>query len=550
MGCGSSTAGAISPSGDRPGDKLAATIFEGAGDVREKYTFDKVLGKGNFGVVHLVFDKKTGESMACKSISKRKLVTPDDIEDVRREVQILLHLSGHKNVVQLKGTYEDKSYIHLVMEVCEGGELFDRIAEKGHFSEKSAAEVMRTIVSVVNHCHTMNVIHRDLKPENFLLTSKKDGAILKATDFGLSRFFKEGQLLDEIVGSPFYVAPEASRPVLVSHGLLVVCLSAVALEDQQCSWPAFRSHQVLRRQYGKEADIWSCGVILYILLCGWPPFHGENTQQIFKHIMSQPLDQKSDPWPRISDAAKDCVRRMLARDPKKRLTAEQVLSHPWMKVNGVAPDEMIPEVLTRMRQFTQMNKLKKEALKVFARSLPANELVGLKEMFQAIDEDNSGTISVDELREGLRKKGTTLALQEVQRIMDNIDVNGNSRIDYEEFLAATMHITKLNKEDNMIEAFRHFDKDNSGFITKDEIITALREVGEEPDEVEVQTIIKSVDKNGDGTIDYEEFCVMMRNNDAEMLRTATHALKSRMVIAPKMTQSFSAKLREPLYEEV
>ncbi|GFH16267.1 calcium-dependent protein kinase, partial [Haematococcus lacustris] len=409
MGCGSSTAGAISPSGDRPGDKLAATIFEGAGD------------------------------------------------------------------------------------------------EKGHFSEKSAAEVMRTIVSVVNHCHTMNVIHRDLKPENFLLTSKKDGAILKATDFGLSRFFKEGQLLDEIV---------------------------------------------LRRQYGKEADIWSCGVILYILLCGWPPFHGENTQQIFKHIMSQPLDQKSDPWPRISDAAKDCVRRMLARDPKKRLTAEQVLSHPWMKVNGVAPDEMIPEVLTRMRQFTQMNKLKKEALKVFARSLPANELVGLKEMFQAIDEDNSGTISVDELREGLRKKGTTLALQEVQRIMDNIDVNGNSRIDYEEFLAATMHITKLNKEDNMIEAFRHFDKDNSGFITKDEIITALREVGEEPDEVEVQTIIKSVDKNGDGTIDYEEFCVMMRNNDAEMLRTATHALKSRMVIAPKMTQSFSAKLREPLYEEV
>lgn len=125
--------------------------------------------------------------------------------------------------------YEDKSYIHIVMECCAGGELFDRIAEKGFFSEKQAAEVMRTIVSVVHHCHTMNVIHRDLKPENFLLSDKKPDAILKATDFGLSRFFKEGQVLDDIVGSPFYVAPE-----------------------------------VLRRQYGKEADIWSCGVIMWV----------------------------------------------------------------------------------------------------------------------------------------------------------------------------------------------------------------------------------------------------------------------------------------------
>jgi calcium-dependent protein kinase len=121
---------------------------------------------------------------------------------------------------------------------------------------------------------------------------------------------------------------------------------------------------VLKRSYGKEADIWSCGVILYILLCGWPPFHGDNTQMIFRHIMSQPLDLKTMPWPKISNQAKDLVRRMLMRDPKKRLTAEQVLKHPWMVQHGVATDAFIPEVLTRMRTFTQMNKLKKEALKV------------------------------------------------------------------------------------------------------------------------------------------------------------------------------------------
>lgn len=137
--------------------------------MRQNFVFDKVLGKGNFGIVHLVYDKVSSEPFACKSISKRKLVTQDDIDDVKREVQILSHLAGHPNVVQLRGTYEDKGYVHLVMELCEGGELFDRIADKGHFTERQAAEVVRTVVSVVHHCHTMNVIHRDLKPENFLV---------------------------------------------------------------------------------------------------------------------------------------------------------------------------------------------------------------------------------------------------------------------------------------------------------------------------------------------------------------------------------------------
>jgi len=140
-----------------------------AAAVRQNFVFDKVLGKGNFGIVHLVYDKVSSEPFACKSISKRKLVTQDDIDDVKREVQILSHLAGHPNVVQLRGTYEDKGYVHLVMELCEGGELFDRIADKGHFTERQAAEVVRTVVSVVHHCHTMNVIHRDLKPENFLV---------------------------------------------------------------------------------------------------------------------------------------------------------------------------------------------------------------------------------------------------------------------------------------------------------------------------------------------------------------------------------------------
>eukprot|EP00798_Chlamydomonas_sp_ICE-L_P004948 gene4948-34724_t len=483
------TGGATKSKGKTPAD--TSQILPKTGDVRDFYTFDKVLGKGNFGVVHLVYCKTTNQSFACKSISKRKLVTADDVEDVRREIEILQHLGGHPNVVQIIATYEDRSYIHLVMECCPGGELFDRIAEKGHFSERMAAELMRTVVSVVHHCHTMNVIHRDLKPENFLLTEKGPDAVLKATDFGLSRFFKEGQLMNDIVGSPFYVAPE-----------------------------------VLKRQYGKEADIWSCGVILYIMLCGFPPFHGESTQLIFRNIMSSPLDLKANPWPKISDAGKDCVKRMLTRDPKKRLTADQVLQHPWMRENGVAVDEpMVPEVLKRLRNFTGLTTLKKEALKVIARSLPPAELRGVREMFEAIDEDNSGTITVDELREGLRKKGAQLALDEVAKIVDGLDVDGNNTIDYEEFLAATLHMNKLNREETMMEAFKYFDKDGSGHITKEELAEALADIGEV---VDIDVIMDEVDINNDGMIDYEEFCLMMRNNDIDQLKEASHVLKRKV----------------------
>lgn len=164
-------------------------------DVRTNYTIGKELGRGQFGVTHLCTDKQTGEQFACKTIAKRKLVNKEDIEDVRREVQIMHHLTGQPNIVQLKGAYEDKHSVHLVMELCAGGELFDRIIARGHYTERAAASLLRTIVQIVHTCHSMGVIHRDLKPENFLLLSKDEDAPLKATDFGLSVFYKQGRLI-------------------------------------------------------------------------------------------------------------------------------------------------------------------------------------------------------------------------------------------------------------------------------------------------------------------------------------------------------------------
>lgn len=161
-------------------------------DVKATYSMGKELGRGQFGVTHLCTHKTTGKQYACKTIAKRKLVNKEDIEDVRREVQIMHHLTGQPNIVELIGAFEDKQSVHLVMELCAGGELFDRIIAKGHYTERAAASLLRTIVQIVHTCHSMGVIHRDLKPENFLLLSKDENSPLKATDFGLSVFYKQG----------------------------------------------------------------------------------------------------------------------------------------------------------------------------------------------------------------------------------------------------------------------------------------------------------------------------------------------------------------------
>lgn len=161
-------------------------------DVRSTYVFGRELGRGQFGLTYLVTHKETKQQFACKSIATRKLINRDDIEDVRREVQIMYHLTGHRNIVELKGAYEDRHSVNLIMELCAGGELFDRIIAKGHYSERAAANLCRQIVTVVHNCHTMGVMHRDLKPENFLFLSADEASPLKATDFGLSVFFKPG----------------------------------------------------------------------------------------------------------------------------------------------------------------------------------------------------------------------------------------------------------------------------------------------------------------------------------------------------------------------
>ncbi|XP_078150476.1 calcium-dependent protein kinase 24-like isoform X3 [Carex rostrata] len=447
-------------------------------NVRDLYEIGKKLGQGQFGTTYMCTDKSDNAEYACKSIPKRKLICREDYEDVWREIQIMHHLSEHPYVVRIKGAYEDNLCVHLVMELCSGGELFDRIIQKGHYSERAAAQLIKTIVGVVEACHSLGVMHRDLKPENFLFASTAEDTPLKATDFGLSIFYKPGTKFSDLVGSPYYVAPE-----------------------------------VLLKCYGPESDIWSAGVILYILLCGVPPFWEETEAGIFKEILKGKLDFQSDPWPKISESAKDLVCKMLQRDPTTRLKAHEVLSHPWINDDNVAPDRPLgPAVLSRLKQFSAMNKLKKMALRVIAESLSEEEIGGLKEMFKMIDTDNSGTITLDELKDGLRRVGSELMDHEIQALMEAADIDKNGTIEYGEFLAATLHMNKLEREENLLSAFSFFDKDGSGFISIDELAQACRQFG--LDDVHLEDIIRDVDQNNDGEIDYSEFAAMMRKGNS------------------------------------
>ncbi|KMT12334.1 hypothetical protein BVRB_5g102740 [Beta vulgaris subsp. vulgaris] len=476
--------------------------------IEEKYLIDRELGRGEFGVTYLCIDKSNRELLACKSISKRKLRTAVDIDDVRREVAIMKHLPKSSSIVSLKEACEDDNAVHLVMELCEGGELFDRIVARGHYTERAAAGVTRTIVEVVQLCHKHGVIHRDLKPENFLFANKKENSPLKAIDFGLSIFFQQGERFSEIVGSPYYMAPE-----------------------------------VLKRNYGPEIDIWSAGVILYILLCGVPPFWAESEQGVAQAILRGAIDFKRDPWPNISECAKSLVRQMLEPDPKKRLTAKQVLEHSWVQNAKKASNVPLGDVVkSRLKQFAMMNRFKRKALRVIAEFLSAEEVEDIKEMFKKIDTDDDGIVLVEELKAGLLKYGSQLGESEVQLLIEAVDTYGKGTLDYGEFLAVSLHLQRMGNDEHLRKAFSYFDKDGNGYIEPEELQNALMEDGVEDCINVANDIFQEVDTDKDGKISFDEFVAMMKTG-TDWRKASRHYSRGRFNnLSMKLLKDGSLKL--------
>jgi len=383
------------------------------------------------------------------------------------------HLEGVGGVVGVVDTYEDARSVHLIMPLCAGGDLFDRVQKEVPYTERKAATILSGVLTSLARMHQMGVTHRDIKPENFLCTG--DGG-LSFADFGLSAFFKQGMWFSEHLGSPNYMAPEV------------------------CGMKGESGELVTR--YSEKADVWSVGVILYILLSGLPPFWGDQ-KQVYRQIRYEPVDYATEPWPSVSDGAKRLVQRMLERNVRRRPSAEELLADPWL--NGHAPDAELSHVVAdRLGRFARHNRLVKHAMHALCDTLELDEIAGMKNLFEDLDKDGSNTITMEELRGALEKPEYALTKEKLRALMEGADLDGDRTIDWKEFLAATLDRSKMRRADRLAYVFRLYDANGDGHLDRDEVLVAIRGTGG-PRDADLDAIFAEMDADGDGRISYAEF---------------------------------------------
>ncbi|CAI5465125.1 unnamed protein product [Closterium sp. Yama58-4] len=308
-GNGSTNSGCSSPCPSNPGSYLERISAGGKSlkpsdfvlkmpyeDIKARYSLGKKeIGEGRFGSIRTCLERSSGNFYACKTISKKIIETPEEAEDVRREVMFLATLKGHPYIVTLKEALEDKSAIHLIMELCPGGDLFERIKSRAQLTEPEAASILRQLLVALIHSHSLGILHRDVKPENILLCSPASCSSIKLIDFGVATVLPEGAQCNEAAGTPEYMAPE-----------------------------------VYDEKYGFGADVWGAGVSLYVMLSGIPPFWESTNRSLEQAIRNKKLSFKHWKWADVSVEAKELISRMLEKDPSKRITAQEALAHPWI----------------------------------------------------------------------------------------------------------------------------------------------------------------------------------------------------------------------------
>uniref|UniRef100_A0AAR2M4Z5 Protein kinase domain-containing protein n=1 Tax=Pygocentrus nattereri TaxID=42514 RepID=A0AAR2M4Z5_PYGNA len=282
-------------------------------DIKKIFEFKEILGTGAFSEVVLAQERSTGKMFAVKCIPKKALKGKES--SIENEIAVLRKIK-HENIVALEDIYESSDHLYLIMQLVSGGELFDRIVEKGFYTEKDASTLIRQVLDAVNYLHSMGIVHRDLKPENLLYFNPHDGSKIMISDFGLSKMEGTGDVMSTACGTPGYVAPEV----------------------------------LAQKPYSKAVDCWSIGVIAYILLCGYPPFYDENDSKLFEQILKADYEFDAPYWDDISDSAKDFIGSLMEKDPAKRFTCEQALRHPWIAGDTALCKNIHESVSRQMRK--------------------------------------------------------------------------------------------------------------------------------------------------------------------------------------------------------
>lgn len=461
--------------------------------------FDKssVLGMGASCEVCAVKRKTDGQEFAMKIMKRRDQWN----EILFKQEHDLLILLNHRNIVAFGDCYMDKVNFYLCVELCKGGELFDKIKELKKFSEMHAAQMIRTVLYAVDHCHSKNVVHRDLKPENLVFRTEKQRDLV-LIDFGDSRIIKDDEYYEDFVGTAFYLAPECVRK-----------RTGIEL---------------------KKSDVWTIGVITWIMLTGKPPFSGADNKEILRKIIRAEL--KFPKKVRLSDSAKDFLTKMLAKETENRLSTSQALKHPWLK-GRAGTAHLGAELLESLSNYSRSSKLKKVLVRMLGHQLTSFDKKALRLQFDQMDTNGDGMISLQEMADFLHKMGEPKeeAMRTATTIISQIDQDGDKMITRAEWQDARIS-TKF-QDDNLIkEQFKKLDLDGDGFISHSELTNLFKgKLGPKL----INKMIEEVDSDNDGKISYEEFVKAMKKGSLH------NSMSYHRVGSPKVTKAdFPTDLKE------
>ena len=485
----------VQPNTERtPAIAINSDVIISRSEVNPELVYKKVklLGSGGFGEVWLVRNKDLNKEFAMKII-KKTTKKPSEEREIMNEIKILKTLD-HPKIMKIIDFFSTSSEFYLITEYCPLGELFNEIQKVGKFEEGPASFIMNQIFRAVSYCHGMNVIHRDLKPENIMITAREANKCLqvKIIDFGTAKTFEKGQPENRYVGSSYYVAPE-----------------------------------VIQRKYNEKCDLWSCGVILYILLTGRPPFDGDSEAEIIQKVKQGEYDTSSNVFTSLSYEAKDLIKKLLQLDAKKRISAYDALNHKWFqtaryrerdRVNNISP-QMAKKLVDNLKNYHSDNMLRCAVIAYLVHHNTNHEqCIQASKLFNKIDLNGDGKIDKKELLEGMMtywKLPKDKIEKEIDIIFDNIDTDHNGYIEYEEFIRAAIDQDYFLTDNYLKFAFNYFDRDRSGELNLEEILRRFMQNAKNTKdpvvEKEIRSTFNEIDINHDGSISFEEFCKMMRN---------------------------------------
>ncbi len=437
------------------------------------YKIIKKLGAGAFSEVFLIQNRVTGV-LDCSKIIQLSSLNDFEGEDIMNEIKTLADMD-HPNIMKIKGFYKTNNHLYIISEYLAGGELFDRIVEAHNFNEAQASAIIEQILSAVSYLHKRGVIHRDLKPENIVFESTAKDSLVKIIDFGTSRKLKKGEKLKSRLGTAYYIAPE-----------------------------------VLALDYDSKCDIWSCGVILFIFLYGFPPFNGKTDDEIFEKIKKGAF--KFPDSPKVSPEVKALITRMLTKNAEQRPSADELLKDVWFSKAKSQPADLEGQALSiqHLKQFKCKYDFQKAILLYFVTFFDLKEeKTRLYNVFKNLDKDGDGQLDRNELKEAYSKNIALFSSEgELDEIFSKVDVNKTGQIDFSEFLLASLDYKKGIKEKELKQIFSLIDKDKSGTLEKSEIAEFFNLTT--PDKSnQLNKLMEEADTNKDGKISMDEFFGIM-----------------------------------------